>query len=139
MLGTAGFILGIVVLDSNYPEIFTNIPVVHTISGNILDAFDIIYRLVHDRLFPTPETPVVLPSGQGAIITGNLNIPNLHIDNQGSVATINILPEMVTGGHLIQPPFIDVQEMWNRYLNSFSHLPIPSSALNASAEAEERV
>ena len=61
LLGTVGIILGVAIVDHNYPNVFSNIPVVHTASEQIFSAFDLIYNSIKYRIYgqgvelPNPE------------------------------------------------------------------------------------
>lgn len=103
LLGSVGLILGVVLLDNSYPEIFDNIPVVHTASEQIINAFDLIYSTIKNRILPTPPTTnnlAVAANGQGVILPNDVVLPNLHVDN---FPNVNYPVDAVEGGHFIIP------------------------------------
>ena len=52
LLGTIGVLGGIVFLDQSHPELFSNIPVIHTISESITSGFNYIYNTISNRFYP---------------------------------------------------------------------------------------
>ena len=42
IVGSLGLIIGIILIDHNYPDTFSNLPVVHTISESIYNSVNIL-------------------------------------------------------------------------------------------------